>query len=196
MTSGPLPLSLSQSSILIGGQVAPLYFASAGQVNVQIPWDLAGQSQVSIAITSGGMISQAQTVNIAPFSPGIFSADASGSGQGAVLVAASAQLAAPATPAARGSYVAIYCTGLGAVTNQPPDGVSGPVCAALSDSHEPGGYNRRCSSSRQFLRTGAHAGRAYQVNAVVPVGVAPGNSVPVVISMGAVPSNTVTIAVQ
>jgi uncharacterized protein (TIGR03437 family) len=196
LTSGPLPLSLSQSSILIGGQVAPLYFASAGQVNVQIPWELAGQSQVSIAITSGGMISQAQTVNIAPFSPGIFSADASGSGQGAVLVAASAQLAAPATPAARGSYVAIYCTGLGAVTNQPPDGYpaqSVPLSVTLTNPVVTiGGVPAVVS----FSGLAPTLVGLYQVNAVVPVGVAPGNSVPVVISMGAVPSNTVTIAVQ
>jgi uncharacterized protein (TIGR03437 family) len=36
----------------------------------------------------------------------------------------------------------------------------------------------------------------YQVNALVPLGVSPGNAVPVVIVIGNVTSNTVTIAVQ
>jgi uncharacterized protein (TIGR03437 family) len=36
----------------------------------------------------------------------------------------------------------------------------------------------------------------YQVNAIVPLGISPGNTVPVVISNGNVASNTVTIAVQ
>jgi uncharacterized protein (TIGR03437 family) len=36
----------------------------------------------------------------------------------------------------------------------------------------------------------------YQVNALVPAGVAAGSAVPVVISMGGATSNTVTVAVQ
>ena len=36
----------------------------------------------------------------------------------------------------------------------------------------------------------------YQVNALVPAGVLPGNAVPVIVSIGGATSNTVTIAVQ
>jgi alpha-tubulin suppressor-like RCC1 family protein len=38
----PWPTSLSGLSIQIGGIPAPLYYASATQVNVQIPWELVG----------------------------------------------------------------------------------------------------------------------------------------------------------
>jgi uncharacterized protein (TIGR03437 family) len=41
--SVPLPTSLSQLSMqFAGGQPAPLFYVSAGQVNIQIPWELAG----------------------------------------------------------------------------------------------------------------------------------------------------------
>ena len=93
------------------------------QVDLQIPWELAGQTQTSIIATVNGVASNTQTVALAPFAPGIFSIDATGTGQGAVLIAPTAQLAAPGTAAPRGGYVSIFCTGLGAVTNQPATGV-------------------------------------------------------------------------
>ena len=192
----PLPTTLAQSGILIGGRAAPLYLAAPGQVTMQIPWELAGQTQVSIMATVNGVASNTQTVPLAPFAPGIFSINSSGTGQGAILVAPTAQLAAPGTPASRGGYVSIFCTGLGAVTNQPPTGASAlavPLSITLTTPTVTiGGVGAVVSYS------GLAPGLAglYQVNAIVPSGVSPGSAVSVVISFGNITSNTVTIAVQ
>jgi type VI secretion system secreted protein VgrG len=51
----PLPTTLAQSSIKIGGVAAPMYFATASQVNVQIPWEMAGQGLPSIIDTVNGV---------------------------------------------------------------------------------------------------------------------------------------------
>jgi uncharacterized protein (TIGR03437 family) len=192
----PLPTTLAQSSFSIGGQAAPIYLASPGQANIQIPWELAGQTQVQITAMVNGVVSSAQTVNLAPSAPGIFSVDMSGRGQGAILVAATAQLAAAVSPAARGGYIAIFCTGLGAVTNRPSTGL--PATASpLSFS-----VSTPTVSIGGLAATVSYSGLAptlvglYQVNALVPAGVAPGNTVPVSISAGGASSNVVTIAVQ
>src|ERR1019366_10067738 len=68
----PLPTSLAGSSFQIGNQAAPLFYTSSSQLNLQIPWELAGQTQASVTATVGAVGSTPQTVNIAPFAPGIF----------------------------------------------------------------------------------------------------------------------------
>ena len=93
----PLPFTLASSSFQIGGRGAPLFYASPGQVNLQIPWELAGQTQASVTATVAGVASNQQTVSLAPFAPGIFTLNEQGTGQGAVLIAGTALFAAPVT---------------------------------------------------------------------------------------------------
>ena len=192
----PMPTTLAQSSFSVGGVAAPLYFVSPTQVNLQVPWELAGQSQTSIVDTVGGNASNTQTVPLAPFSPGIFTIDLSGSGQGAILVSGTTNLASPGTPASRSGYISIYCTGLGPVSNQPATGVaagSNPLSyTATLPTVSIGGVNAVVSYA------GLAPGFAglYQVNAIVPAAATPGNAIPVVLTIGNVASNGVTIAVQ
>jgi hexosaminidase len=115
-SSLPLPPSLVGVSVDVGGFAAPLVFAAGPQVNVQIPWELSGQAQTTMTATAWGQAGPAQTVNLGPFSPGIFSINGQGSGQGAIQDM-SYRLVDPSNPAAAGSLVVIYCTGLGPVTN-------------------------------------------------------------------------------
>jgi uncharacterized protein (TIGR03437 family) len=203
-SSSPLPINLGGVSLQFGsGLSAPLFVVSASQVNFQVPWELAGQSQASIAAMVDGQISGTQTMLLAPFAPGIFSTN----GQGAILDT-SYRLVDSSNPAIAGStIVQIYCTGLGAVTNQPPSG-SPPLSNQFSETTATpvvtiGGVQA------QVLFSGLAPGLvgAYQVDALVPAGSSKGAAVPVVIAfgesvtangvdIGGVTSNTVTIAVQ
>src|SRR5580658_7002158 len=126
-SGAPLPASLSGLSLQFGGGIpAPLFYASSGQVNLQVPWETGGQSQTSLTATLSGQTGSPQTVGLSPFAPGIFSTNQQGTGQGAILNT-SYQLADASHPATPGStYLQIYCTGLGAVSNQPADGAAAP----------------------------------------------------------------------
>ena len=192
----PLPQQLGQAKVAMGGQSAPFYLASQGQLNVQIPWELAGQAQATTVATVNGVVSNSFSVAIAPFAPGIFSVDASGTGQGAVVNSLTGVVAGGAAPALRGSYVSIYATGLGAVSNRPATGAAALVTplsvAATTPSVSIGGVN--CAVSWAGLAPG-FAG-LYQINVVVGSGVVPGTAVPVVVSVGGVSSNSVTMSVQ
>ena len=178
-----------------GGFSAPLFFAAGGQVNLQVPWELAGQSQTTIAATAWGQTSPAQTVNLGPFSPGIFSMNAQGSGQGAVQDT-SYRLVDSSNPAEAGSTVLIYCTGLGAVTNQPPTGSPAPASPLAETTTKPTVLIGGAPASVQFSGLAPGMVGTYQVNAVVPSGSATGDTVPVAISIGGITSNTVTIAIK
>jgi uncharacterized protein (TIGR03437 family) len=192
----PLPTTLAQSSFAVGGQAAPLYFAMPTQVNLQIPWESAGRTQTSIVATVQGVASNTQTVDLAPFAPGIYSIDATGKGQGAILIAPTAELAAPGTAAQRGGYVSIFCTGLGAVTNQPATGDAAPGAPYSLTQTQPTVSIGGVAAVLQYSGLAPGYVGLYQVNAQVPMSVSPGNAVPVVISVQSSTSNTVTIAVK
>jgi uncharacterized protein (TIGR03437 family) len=195
-TISPLPVNLGGLSLQFGsGLSVPLFFVSGGQVNFQVPWELAGQSRTGLSATVNGQTSAAQTINLAPFAPGIFSMNGQGTGQGAILDT-SYLLVDSSNPASAGSTILqIYCTGLGAVTNQPLSG-SPPGDQLSQTTTNPtvtiGGVQS------QVLFSGLAPGSVgeYQVNALVPAGSSNGAAVPVVIAIGAATSNTVTIAVQ
>ena len=192
----PLPTTLAQSSFTVGGVAAPLYFVSSSQANLQIPWEVTGQTQTSIVTTVDGVVSNTQIAPLAPFAPGLFSMNGTGAGQGAILIAPTAQLAAPGSPVSRGGYVSIFCTGLGAVTNQPATGAAAPLSPLSYTLTTPTVTIGGVVAVVSYSGLAPDFAGLYQVNAIVPLGVAPGNTVPVVISLGNVASNTVTIAVQ
>ena len=199
MTPGaPWPTSLGGLSMqFAGGTRAPLYYVSSGQANLLLPWELANQSQTSLTATMNGQSSAAQTLSLSTFSPGIFAMNGQGTGQGAIVDALSGRLLDSSNPATVGStYVSIYCTGLGPVTNQPASGAaspSGPLAATPTTPTVTIG-----GAKAQVLFSGLAPGWVgeYQVNAQVPSTSSTGSAVPVTISIGGVTSNTVTIAAQ
>lgn len=199
--SVPLSDSLQTLSFQFGSIGVPLFFVSGGQANVQIPWELASGSATSASLTAtlNGTNSAAQSVTIAEFAPAIFSANAQGTGPGAILDS-SYKLVDTSNPAVAGTTtLLIYCTGLGPVSNTPADGA-----AAQGDPNLSQTTTMPSVSIGGIAATPSFSGLApgfvglYQVNVLVPAGVAPGSAVPVTISMGssAVTSNAVTIPVQ
>ena len=129
--SVPLPTVLMDTSVTFNNIPAPLFFVSKGQINIQVPFEIP-PGPVSIQISRGSG-STMQPATIAQFSPGIFTLRQNGTGQGAILIANTAALAASpgvapgSRPVNRGEYISIYGTGLGPVTNQPPTGTAPPV---------------------------------------------------------------------
>jgi len=196
-SQSPLPTTLSGLSLQFGSTTpAPLFFADTLQANLQVPWELAGQSEANLTATLNGQASAAQTVNIAPYAPAIFTTNSQGTGQGAILDSTNYLVDSnnPATPGS--TYLQIFCTGLGPVTNQPETGAPAPfyplayTTAAVTVTI--GGIPVNATFSG--LAPG-YVG-LYQVNAQVPAGLPDNAATPVVISTDAATSNTVTIAVQ
>jgi uncharacterized protein (TIGR03437 family) len=119
-TTLPFPMSLGGVSVSIGGLLAPVYFAGQGQINCIVPYGVTGQTAV-ISVTSNNVVSNAVTVNVATTSPGVFSIDGSGTGDGAITHADNSLVNA-ASPAVKGETVVMYVSGLGALTTPVKDG--------------------------------------------------------------------------
>jgi uncharacterized protein (TIGR03437 family) len=191
----PLPTILAGAWATINGIAAPLYFVSAKQMNIQIPYEVPANSTATLRIENGANVFF--SFNVAATAPAIFTTNQQGTGQGEILDNASYLLVDASHPATPGStYIQIYCMGLGAVTNQPADGA-----AALSSPLSWTSLTTPQVTIGGISVTPTFSGLApgfvglYQVNALVPAGVTAGSAVPVSISIGGVASNTVTIAV-
>jgi uncharacterized protein (TIGR03437 family) len=67
--SYPLPDTLAGTTVKVNGEFAPLYYASPGQINAQIPIDIIGNANL-VVTTSQGTASSAISVSL--ISPQIF----------------------------------------------------------------------------------------------------------------------------
>jgi uncharacterized protein (TIGR03437 family) len=182
--SGRLPTRLGGVSVRFNLTAGPLYFARAEQINVQIPYELAGQTEATLTVNYGG---GAATVRLplAATHPGlyprIFNQDGS--------------VNSPQNPAAPGSIVVLFGTGQGVTSPASPTGALAtdpfPVPAAPTTL-------RIGAREAELLFRGQAPGTAgvIQLNARVPEG-SSGSALPVVWTVGLAESQAgVTLVVR
>jgi uncharacterized protein (TIGR03437 family) len=178
----PLSRTLGGTSVLIGGELAPLFFVSPGQINAQVPFNLRPGDNVTVAVSAAGRITAAQSYLVAPNQPGIFQSQ----GVAAVLDAQFRPVNEQ-NPAAPGGVLQIFANGLGLVDQNVPSGDASPGFSRtlLPVSVRIGGV------SVPVLYQGLAPGFVglYQVNVQLPPNAPTGNAVPVVIQQAGIISN-------
>jgi uncharacterized protein (TIGR03437 family) len=117
----PLPTTLANAQVSIGGILAPLFYVSPTQINAQVPWELTAPSLVPVTVSNGSSISQV-TIALEAVGPGVFTRDSSGQGPGAIHHTSSPLPVSAELPAVPGEFVQIYGTGLGRVSPLPASG--------------------------------------------------------------------------
>ena len=188
----PLERELAKVRVRIGGQDAPLYFVGPGQINAQVPYEVSTGDSVPVATSVDGLLTAPQNYLIAAGQPGIFI-----SGENAAILNASFQLVTPQNPVRAGDTIQIFATGLGAVQEQVETGAPAPSFSTvkLPVTVMIGGID----AAVVFQGLAPNFVELYQVNAVVPAGVAPGDAVPLVLTQNGIvanPDRSVTIPVQ
>jgi uncharacterized protein (TIGR03437 family) len=200
----PLPVTLGgvTAALSVGSlsSFAPLFYVSPTQISFQVPLNNPVGPQ-TLTITQGTQ-SVTIPVQIVTYAPAIFTTNASGSGQAAVLIANTATITAPkgafadSRPAHIGEYISIFCTGLGDVTPRPALGAPSPLNPVANTLVKPTVTIGNVPANVQFSGLTPGAVGLYQVNVQVPDGAPTGDQVPVVITIGGVTSNSATIAVD
>lgn len=203
------PTALGNSTVSIGGSAAPLLYVSPNQINAIIPYEQTGTpgtlgANADVIVTHNGGASPPFRIPMTPISPGIFTAAASGQGQGAIgnvdAQTGAVSVNSASNPAPKGSAIVLYATGGGELTQSTGNGV------IVTNVLDPPYYAPDATVSltiggqpAKILYAGAAPGQVsglLQVNAVLPTGIASGAQ-PVVLTIGGVPSQTgVTVAVQ
>lgn len=200
----PLPTTLGGVTVRLNGIAAPLFFVSPAQINFQVPWELLDQAQATVIVSVNDVASKPVTIALAPLGPGLLATNSAGSGQGAILIAASGEVAAPGgsiagratRPVRPEEHISIFCTGLGAVVNRPASGAVAPADPLATTTTTPVVTIGGVPATVSFSGLAPGFVGLYQVNVQVPQSTATGNAVPVILTMSGVASNTVTMAVQ
>jgi uncharacterized protein (TIGR03437 family) len=118
-TAIPLPNSILGTSVLVNGFASPLFFVSPGQINYQINKDLAPGAIASVVTVAGdGAVSLGQ-LQILSEAPGVFTANASGTGGPAAIWTLDGGSYSPTTnpdgslrPIPAGAIVVLFATGV------------------------------------------------------------------------------------
>ncbi len=124
-----LPTTLATTSVTVNGEPVPLFYVNTGQIDAQMPWDIAGGAVYPVIVTNGGAASNAAAVYVpATGTPGI----STYGNNRAVVVNTNGTVNSASDQAAVGDEVVAYFTGGGPVnasgklvTGQPaPSGLS------------------------------------------------------------------------
>jgi uncharacterized protein (TIGR03437 family) len=192
----PLPTTLGGATLSVGGRDVPLFFSSEGQINAQLPFELASGTRPQAMVKLATGFTVPETIIVGASQPGIFAVNQQGTGQGAVLDK-DGKLVGASAPAKAGDIVQVFCTGLGPTNPAVASGQAGPKSEPLA--RVVAAVEARIGDKPAVVH---FAGLApgfvglYQVNVQIPAGVAPGPAVSLVLTQSGVASNTVTLALQ
>jgi len=184
--------------VLFDGVPAPVIYSARGQVSVIAPYSIAGRTTTSVVVEAGGVRAEPVTLSVVAAVPAVFTANQSGTGQGAILNQ-DGSVNSATNPAAPASIVVLFATGEGQTT---PGGVDG-LLATGSPLPRPIAQPTRVTVGGQeaeVVYSGAAPGLVaglWQINARIPATVPTGAAVPIVLRVGEATSIAgVTVAIR
>lgn len=165
-----------------------LIFASPEQINVQVPWELQGQTAAQVKVNVKFSPSNVMMISLANVAPAFFVVAGNVAARDLKF-----QTIGTANPAHAGQTIQLYANGLGPVSNQPASGDPAPA----------GPY---AETPLPVVTIGAHPaqvlfsgltpgiGALYALNVVVPP--LPAGAYPVTVSIGGKTSPSAPIVIQ
>lgn len=211
-----LPVSLAGVSVSFDVPAAGIHapghvtFASDGQINVQIPWELAGAGSAVMKVTLSNSASRGVrpdngllatfrtrtvTLPLGPHSPAFFEFRETSSG--AMLAAAideQYRVITPGNPARVGHVLQFFLNGLGDVTDgaRPGSGEITPAAPLALTRTSPQVSIGGLAARVEFSGLAPLNAGLYQVNVTVPEGIASGNQT-VELSIGGVTARSAIV---
>jgi uncharacterized protein (TIGR03437 family) len=180
--------------VFFDGRPGAISHVDPGQINVIVPFGVNVHTSSQIRVQRGLTLSDPVAVDIADAQPSplesngaAYLLDYLNDGSPPFQVSATA-------PAKAGDVLTMFCVGLGATDPSIGDGATSPSPPA----HVPdpivkiGGKN----AAIQFAGLAPGFVGLYQINVVMPDGVAPGAAVPLTVTVGGQTSPIVTLAVR
>jgi uncharacterized protein (TIGR03437 family) len=190
---GAFPMSLGGVSVSIDSIPCPIYYVSATQLAVVVPYAVGSNMTglANIQVTSGGTNSNVVQTYLTDSAPGAFSQNANGLGFAAALHALTSELITSSNPAQPGEYISLYLTGLGPVLPTITDGSTGPTnplsvadvynagnLGVFFNDYGPGNGSAGNQGTIEFAGLAPTLAGLYQINVQVPTsGLASGDDI-------------------
>jgi uncharacterized protein (TIGR03437 family) len=198
--NGRVDSLLGGTRVLFDGIPSPMVYATQNQLTAVVPYALASKTSTQLQVEYLGNKSNPVTLPVAPAAPGIFTWNASGTGQGAIMNAFAGedpQINSPANPVDTGSEIYVYVTGAGQTD---PPGMDGAVTTTvmpvspLAMEARIGGVKANIPS---VLAAAGTVSGVLEVNIRIPPGISAGDAVPIVLLIGGASTQAgVTLAVR
>ena len=178
--SGRVATTLSETQVLFDGRAAPVFYAGAFQVNVQVPYEVAGRKTTSVQLIYRGIPSNIVELAMVDAAPGLLTL--LGTSQAAVLNQ-DGTVNDSINAAARGSVISFFAVGAGVMKGGAATGV-----AAASPLGVPAlpVVLKMANVAAEVLYAGEAPGLVgcLQVNARIPANFPEGDRGSVVLSVG------------
>ena len=203
-TSLPLGTTLSGVRVLVNGVAAPVYYASAGQINFLVPLTTQpGQAQIQVQYN--GQQGNTVTTTVQARAPRILRLGVANYG---IITNQDGSFPMPITPglnshpAKVGDVLTIYAIGLGVTSPAVGDGAGAPASEPLARTPLPsvtfGGGFAGTPQQGTVYYSGLTPGFVglYQINVGIPDGVPYGDSIGLQFSLEGATSNNVFLAIS
>ena len=175
---------LGGARVLFDGVAAPLVYAESGRICAIVPYRVTGKTTTEVVVEYQGKRSAPVELPVVPSAPALFTLDATGVGQAAMLNETGC-CNSVRNPAVRGSVASLYATGEGFPLPGAPQGPMPRLPVRVTVGGVPA----------QILWTG-NVG-VLQANFRIPANAPVGDAVPLVLTVGNARSSApVTMAVR
>lgn len=116
--------NLEGTQVTFNGTAGPLVFTSDQQLAVVVPYEIAGQSTVSVVVSYLGGSSAPMQFSVLAATPGLLTLNESGKGDAAIVRLSDGSVISASNPASVGDTLELYAEGYGvaSATTALPDG--------------------------------------------------------------------------
>jgi len=184
-SGGTWPTILAGSRVLVGGIAAPLYYVGPGQIDLQVPWEIAGAKNATILVDNGGTMSAGAVALVLDLQPGLFLTN----GRPDVYHASTSQIVSTSHPLTPGETLILMGTGFGSVYSPPPTGHAASLTTLSPTSTAPQASIGYQNAPVPFAGLAPGEIGVYQLNVVVPTSIAsaadqiPSGCVPITVTI-------------
>jgi uncharacterized protein (TIGR03437 family) len=188
---GKFPTTVGNTQVLFDGVPAPLYYSlnnnGKGQVTGFAPFSLANKINTTgttdVQVVYNGVKSPPVTLFIVDAVPGLYTADSSGSGPGAILNQ-NLSVNTASNPEAVGNYIVLYGGGAGQTTPGGRDGATGTAAETPNLPVKVFIDGIQATDIPFAKQAPGLVEGVFQINVRIPPGVRPNTNVPVVVQFG------------
>jgi uncharacterized protein (TIGR03437 family) len=187
----PLPTTFNNTFALVGNVKAPLYFLSSGQINLQIPSEVAANQQAPIILSVNNAVTLPVMLNLVPAAPGV----ASLTGGTIIAQHADFSLVTSASPAKPGEVLIMYLVGMGATNPSVASGAPSPSSPLATVTLQPTVTVGSQPANISFAGLTPFSVGLYQIDFQVPSNASSGN-LNVVVTQNGIAANSTLLPVS
>lgn len=164
---GALPATLGGTSVMVNGTAVPLAYSSAFRVDAQMPFNLSPGSTATVQVNYNNQTSSPASVTTVSTVPGLYTSSPGSAGP-ATAANQDGSTNSKVRPAAKGSVIAIYASGVGALSPALTAGAVPPINTLSIATGNIGAFIGGVPAPVMFAGAAPGYPGLYQINIQVP----------------------------